>query len=393
MKVSSTEAAQQKKQIQDLVKGQRSEVIKRQNELESIKSFYDKKEEDQKVQGERELIEVHDNNQKNLLEAVDGQKEKLEVLRTNLLSTKEMLDKEQDRLVKTHQDKVQDVNTFYNEKYEQQFAEGEEISKDINHKVNLHIKDINSETDRNILKSQNETGLKLNKIEHDNQIKVKSTEDNYARFRGRLESENSKALLNQEREHQKLINEQLKTQSREAAIKTQIHTDQIKNQDLYYTDLIKQKDVAFKQKVEAMQKAHDMVLTSMKQKYQKELDNLVKSHAEVKELAEQKVNDPFYRMETVSPQIKDLGDHYEVVVDVPETEKENVSVSAHKRKITVGFARRFQNRMEVPEKGEVHHTARTEGSRREIPVADIIDSQNIQQKYVDGQLIFKIKKA
>ncbi|GAB4010518.1 MAG: hypothetical protein Fur0010_03360 [Bdellovibrio sp.] len=393
MKIDASKAYEQKKEINNLVKDQRTEIIKREQELAGIRSLYDQKKEDQKIQGEKELIEIHDNNQKRLLEAVDGQNEKLEEMRTNLILTKEMLDKEQDRLTKTHQDKIQDINNYYNEKFKTQFNEGEEVSKDINHKVNLHIKDINSETDRNILKTQNETGLKLNKIEYENSLKVKSIEDNYARLRGRMELENSKALMQTEREHQKLLNEQLKKQTREAAIKDQIHKDQVKNQEVYYNDLIKQKDIAFKQKVEAMTKAHEMVLTSMKQKYQHELDSIVKAHAERKKLAESKAKDPFYRMETLDPVIKDFGDHYQVAIDIPEGEKENVNLTAGKRKITIGFARRFQNRMEDLDKGVVYHTARSEGSRKEIPVADIVDSQHIEKKYQDGQLIFKVKKA
>lgn len=393
MKINSSQASDQGKQLRDLVKDQRSEIIHRQAEIENIGKLYDKKVEDKKVDGERELVEVQDQNQHKLIEAVDGQSEKLEQMRTNLLTTKQMLDREHDRLVKSHQDQVQDANAFYNEKYQKQFEEGQEVSKDINDKVNLHIKDIDSQAERNILQNQNKAALKLDNIEHQNEVKIKGIDDNYTRIRGKMDTENSRALSMVEKEHKKQMNDRLGGQMKEAEVKQQIHVDQIKNQDLYYTDLIKQKDLGFKQKLEALTKAHDLVINSMKSKYQAELDTMVKDHAKTKQLTEEKIKDPFYQVETFNPKVQDLGDSYIVSIAVPESEIDSVNLTANKRKISVSFARRFQERLEGQEEGTVFHSSRSEGHRKEFPVNDIVDSRHIEQKYADGQLLFKIKKA
>jgi len=393
LKINSNQAAEQRNQLRDLVKDQRAQIIQRQSEIENIGKLYDKKKEDKKVEGEKELVEVHDLNQQKLVEAVDGQSEKLEQLRTNLITTQTMLDQEHDRLVKSHQDQVQDTNAFYNDKFEKQFEDGQEMSKDINHKVNLHIKDIDSQAERNILKNQTEAHLKLDKVEHQNAVKVKTIDQNYNSARSRMESENSKALSSIEKEHQKQMNERLGGLMKDAQVKQQIQVDQMKNQDLYYSDLIKQKNIGFNQKIEALTKAHDLVVNNMKEKYQTELDTMIKDHAKLKQVTEEKIKDPFYQIETFEPKVEDMGDSYIVSLEIPETEIDSVSVTANKRKISVGFARRFQERMEAKDTGAVYHSARSEGHRKEIPVNDIVDSQHMEQKYSDGRLQFKIKKA
>ncbi|PJB52826.1 MAG: hypothetical protein CO099_10545 [Bdellovibrio sp. CG_4_9_14_3_um_filter_39_7] len=189
------------------------------------------------------------------------------------------------------------------------------------------------------------------------------------------------------------MNERLGGLMKDAQVKQQIQVDQMKNQDLYYSDLIKQKNIGFNQKIEALTKAHDLVVNNMKEKYQTELDTMIKDHAKLKQVTEEKIKDPFYQIETFEPKVEDMGDSYIVSLEIPETEIDSVSVTANKRKISVGFARRFQERMEAKDTGAVYHSARSEGHRKEIPVNDIVDSQHMEQKYSDGRLQFKIKKA
>ena len=90
--------------------------------------------------------------------------------------------------------------------------------------------------------------------------------------------------------------------------------------------------------------------------------------------------------------IRDYGEFYEVTLDVPEHEKDNVRLTADKRKLTISMSRRFDGQT-TDVYGDINKTKRTETYTKKLHVADLVDKKDVTSKYENGMLIFRIAKG
>jgi HSP20 family molecular chaperone IbpA len=76
---------------------------------------------------------------------------------------------------------------------------------------------------------------------------------------------------------------------------------------------------------------------------------------------------------------------------VPAHEKENVHLVTNGRKIKITLNKRFEDLVEDKD-GTVNRSSKTQLYSKEVMVKDLINPKNMQVKYEDGEITYKIAK-
>jgi hypothetical protein len=87
VKIDKPTADQNKETLKKLIKGQRNEITQRTQEIKNIQNIYDKKVDDERLIGERKLLDVHDRNKAEFIMATQGKEEKLEAIKKDFVDT------------------------------------------------------------------------------------------------------------------------------------------------------------------------------------------------------------------------------------------------------------------------------------------------------------------
>ena len=148
----------------------------------------------------------------------------------------------------------------------------------------------------------------------------------------------------------------------------------------------------FTQQLQELREKHQQFLAIAEEKMREEVQQLKDNLSKEKKEVMLKGQDAFYRILRLNPTITDEGEAYILSLKVPKHEVDQVSISAHDRKIKLTTSRRFEGKI-TPNYGEAHHTRRREIHTREFLTKDIVIDDPIFKHYKDGVLSFKIFKA
>jgi exonuclease VII large subunit len=102
VEAAKSQIQQNKGELKKLIRSQRDQITNRQQEIKNIEKIYDKKKENQRFQGEVELMDIQHRDLNRLQEASVGQEEKLEEIKKQVTNTQERLIKEEINLKKGH---------------------------------------------------------------------------------------------------------------------------------------------------------------------------------------------------------------------------------------------------------------------------------------------------
>ena len=392
MKITKQDIQQKKDHLRKLDNEQKHKIAAREAEIQSVDKMYDAKVKDAKVQGELNLYEQFDRNEKELVESVVGKQEKLEEMKTNLEKTRERLTNEEIKLKHNYKGRINNVNNFYAEKYKQLYSEGDAKTKEVNFKVNESIKDIEANTDRTLTELTHKSKLKMDESNGQHQLKLLQASDNQAYEIKRLANQNARDMAKANLDHSKNLHQLKKDNLNDFTNRQSIHKKQMDMQVHHYDEILKGQKKAFEDKYQAMIAQHQTTLEGLKQRLDKEVQSMTEHQSKQKDFHQVRMNDQFYSIDKLQPQVQETPNSYIVNLQVPEHEKDGVTLSVNDRMVKLTHTRRFENRLDLSD-GTVHKGGRSEAFTKEFPVSQILDGRNITQKYENGVLSFKINKA
>lgn len=392
MKIENRKMAQD--YMKKLNEGLRDQVVAKEVEIKNINKIYDRKIEDAKTTREIDLIKEQEKSNVALLEEVDRREETLNKVKENLNLTKDQIEKEQSKLTSQNDDKLQDLRLYFDSKYKQLNNESVDRARDIQFETDENLKNLEDQTHFTILDKQYKQADRLNNLDRTHE-KTYTSRMNFNKGREKnQEIENAKRLAQQNLEFQQNKNELDRRQTIEMVTKQKAFKQEIDAKSAHYDDLIKQTDKSYKQKLQAMIETHEKAVKGMQDRFQNEIKTMISSHAETKELYRNMGDDQFYSIKKIQPKVKDMGNFYEIDLDMPAHEKDNVTMSGNMRELKITVARRF-NEIVKQQSGEFDRSSRSEVMSKMIQLPEIIDDTRITQKYDPEQqvLSFRLPKA
>ncbi|PIK15895.1 Hsp20/alpha crystallin family protein [Halobacteriovorax sp. JY17] len=380
-----------KSQLEKLNDSQRKLVSSRQREIEKIDHMYEEKKADERYNGEAELLDIRDRNQTEIAEQLVQKQERLSNIKTSFDDSKKKLDQEKEILSASHQEKIEDLNSVYDNKYRTTFDDASILAEEIDSKTHDTLRNLENEADERILHSTFTSKLRSDEKNIENARKLADQEKVHQVQQKTATKSYERKTAESMMEHEKMLQEQNFKQLSQRKDLEVIHNSEIKSKDEQHKDLLIQEDKSFKQKYAAITKEHQSVLDRIKEKFGQQLNTLINGQMKSKANIENKNDDEFYKITSLEPQVANLEKSYQISLHVPEYEKENVRLTAQGRDLSLSLTRKFSDSV-VSEDGSKNQSNRSEVFTKKISTEDLLNSREITQSYNEGVLTFNIAK-
>lgn len=378
--------------LKGLVNRQRNLVVAKERELENVRNYYDAKKEADRLSGQKEVIEIQDANQKEILAAIDHKTTRLEDMRTSL--QKDLGRLENERAILSQQDALEKEASIARMNDEQAAVSEEalERSREIGQKANQEIAELQKESQFQLAQASVDARNKYDKQiqAHDASLADKMREQRVQV--ATREIEHNQKLNQLKSEFERNAVNVTRTSAADKVKKEQLHLKELKTQEDQYNYLLNEKRKQFEQKFAHLEKEHNTIIQRTESRFKQQLEELSKKYSSIRDATVSRAEDPFYNLNRLNHRLENTPDAYLVHVEVPEHEAESVLLSGHKRSMKLTLNRRYSERLDGKD-GYVDINKRSETFTQEFPVTEIIDDKEISRKYENGVLTFRVAKA
>lgn len=378
--------------LKGLVHRQRNLVAAKEREIENVRNYYDAKKESDRLSGHKELIEVQDNNQKEILAAVENKSSRLQTAREGL--QKDLTRLENERALLAQKESFDQEASIAEGRLQQQIIAERSLdqAKEIGQNANSKIAELQKESQWQIAQAsmQARSNYDDNIKTHESTLGDKLREQQLQlTFK---DIEHNKKLNQARSEFEKDLNQATRSNVGDRNQREQLHLKELKTSEDQYNNILSEKRKQFEQKFAHLDKEHNEIVQRTEERFRKQIEGLSSEYASSRQIAQARKEDPFYHLKSLDHQIEETPEAYLVKINVPEFEADNIILSAHNRTVKLAMNRRFSERLDG-EQGRVNINKRSESFTQEFPVDKIVDSRSITKKYEDGVLSFKIMKA
>ena len=365
--------------------------IKSENEIENVKKIYEQKIEAAKTEGEDRYLRSIKSNDEQLIGASKSYEDKLNNYQEQLKKTEKNIAKEELALKSAETQKLDNVKEQFNNNFSDRYAAATENLKSIQEQSRIGnqriVNESRAEKDFLATTSRNQ----INALSSEYAQKGISTERDY---KSTLENDlrSHQAEMNLQRaELKKVLDKTTEQNKKLEAEKIKVQNVELSNLDTHQKDVLTQKQNDFKIRYENLVKEHDTLLNQIKTQFEADVNKLALQSATQKRNIANKIEDQFYRVESLKPEISENEKEYMVSMKVPEHEHENVHLIVHGRGVKMTLSRKFTDSLEDSD-GSTNKSSRSELFSKDFLSKDILDPKQIAQKYENGILSFKIQK-
>lgn len=364
----------------------------KEKEVERIKKIYEKKVEGAKAEGEDRYESAIKRNDEMIAGVGVDYEQKLQSYKDSLEKTEKNIASAELSYKKDHAEKMRGLKEQFANNVEDEFYRANDNQKAVQDQMKSAVLSVQTKSRNEQRNLESNARSHINALGADYSNKIKNEELEY---RSRLETDkftHDETLRNQRSELKNQLDKSAQQGKRLEMEKAQVQKEELSYLENHHKDILNQRTADFKVRYESMVKQHESILNELQTNLDADMKKMVVSTSSQKKDVSDRVNDSFYRIETLNPSIMDAGKELIVSLKVPEYEKENVHLSAHGRNIKMTLNRRFADTMEAND-GSVNRSTRNELYSKEFTAQDILNSKQISQKYDKGVLTFRIGKA
>lgn len=377
--------------LKRLNESQKRLVQTKEKEIKDLNTVYNEKVKATKIQGDLALSDAHERNKAKVLETLQEKEDRLGKIKEDFTQNQVKLQKEKENLNSINQSQIEDMNEVWRDKYATQFEQAREKAVDINDQSIAQIEELTFQSDEQIKQVAHNAKIRGDEFSKDANKKLRSQQDQFVKSHRQEEKEFRDRLVSQKRDHLDKVTYIDGKNQMELDTRVKSHQSELKFVEEHYAETLKQKDLSFKQKFAQMDKAHNDILTRVKERFDNELKSLVAKYGKYKDNQTEKIDDDFYQVTKLNPQIKDMGKEYILGLEIPSYEKETVNLTAQDRKITLTLTRNFSDAVQGDD-GSLNKSKRSEVMSKTFDIPEIVDSRTIKRKFEDGVLYFSVAK-
>lgn len=367
------------------------QTLKSENEIENIKRIYANKIEAAKTEGEDRYIKTLNRNDGQLIEANKNYEEKLVDLQDNLKHTEKTLANEEKELKNNQTYKLDNLKDQFRDNFEKQneivtdtLRSAHENAKLANQRI---VNSARAEKDYLTMTSKGAVNSLANEY---NQKQMENQRDYKINLDNELQSHHTE--LNHKKDELKNVLDKTTSENKKLeATKKQVQNLELSTLENRQKAALSQKQSDFKVRYENLVKEHESVLNQLKEHFESDKNKMTLENSIQKRTIANKMEDNFYRIESLNPKIVDNEKEYIVSLNVPEHEQENVHLIVHGRGVKMTLTRKFVDSVEASD-GSTNKSSRSELFSKDFASKDLLDHKQIVQKYENGTLSFKVPK-
>ncbi len=389
MKIENNEANQQLKRLENQV---RSKIAQKENDLQAMDAFYKKKAQDIKSEGIGQTIRARENNQQQLMLAADEYQKTIDDYSTSIKETNERLEKEQELLKLNQEDRLRSSDNEFQLFAAKKRDQNQDYIRDFDLETETDLNKMTSKANIAIQKQTRDVKNLVNKRAYDNENKIKDAEKNYEEKLRVTKNEYKDMATNATLEQRDHLNELVANQTKEFKELEYGHKFKMDNSREHFQSLMQQSSSSYNKKYKDMIENQQAVLARLKKQFSKEINELVDQNSSYKNIVSKKIQNEFYQLTKIDPQINEYEKSYVISIEIPDYEKDNVTLHANNKDLSISINRRYDNKVEA-EDGSTNESKRSEIITKKFSVESLVNNKKIDQKYEDGILYFRIFKA
>ena len=374
-----------------LAKKRKKDIKNRQKEIDNIKEYYDKAVKFTKTDGEKRYYEAKLQNEKKLEESYNEGRLEFEHNQKGLKNDLEKIKSSYENEKRIYLARLRELNrSFTNQLLEREENAERKLSKidEIHREAMLTLQD-KSQKELSNLETDALKRVRDNQLR--NRLKIEAQQTNFLKQLGEEGLILDQKLKQEQAKNKKEMEDLNRLQSVKRQQSFQRHNDILETKKEHHKEKIRSEDNSFRQKFNHLKTNHKELLDRVEKNFKNQIEKLIESHSKFKKTINNKLDDNFYHVNLLEPELIDNGKEYLLYLEVPPHEKESVHISARNRNIRLTLARRFEDKI-VNEDGTMDRSRKSEIFAKTIKTKDIIDHDSIRQKYEDGHIIYKISK-
>ncbi len=370
------------------------EAARRRNEreLKTIQSSHTDMKVDLKKTHDNEIVDIQDNNHRQVSNEATKKEKVLEELKTNLSKTSEMTEKQLKEL-KTNADRERvEIHKKLSSDRERINAEHELFLEELNDRLNSESRKVTIDGKNRVEEVKNSLLDEARDTEQYHLGKIQTqTEAHTSRFQ--TDEKNYKNLkYNQDQQFKKERQSTNQRQQVEIGKLTQAHTDHIEVRDTDYRKGLKDQDLFFEKKYGIQLEKNNGQFKLLEEQNKKLIAGLKEDLTKELSKSAARNDDPFYKFESLKPRLKTYEDRVEVEVDVPDHSKQDVQLTLNGKEAIVSFNRRYTDASKTQD-GTINKINKVESFTTRLQTNHFLDAKGIKSSYDNGVMTYVIKKA
>jgi HSP20 family molecular chaperone IbpA len=365
---------------------------KQKAELENLTRRHETNIKEVKKIQDQDIHQVREQHQLELAEEVQKKEAALDALRQSLEKTQRITQTEAQRLEAHAARKRSDTLERSQAEVEKLNNNHNEVVEEVNIRQNTTLNDINEQA-----------RLRENEMNNRNRYTIATQEQEWQH---RLEQQRGQFSNNYQIEGQKfetLANKQQndnKTQLKQTHSLHEQRMNDMNKQHVAYEEKVTthnqkslhEKERFFEQKYQTQLNRHLESEKHLNDLNTKALDKAKDTLNKRVEIEQNRSGDAFFEFTGIKAKLSEKPDSYQVTVQIPEYAKESVLLTANGKELVLTSNRRYQDERKN-EDGSTQKVNKVESMVSRIPVGQVLDPKHLKKDWVDGQLVFTVKKA
>ncbi len=360
-------------------------------ELNSLERNHQNVKDDIKKNHANDLVNVHDNNQRQVLAATEKKEKVLEELRTNQQQTEQVTEKELESLkVGIKKDREAQISRLSSERQRIQEGHNESL-EEMNQTFNEKTRDAHTTGTRELDRMNQTKNQEFTVVKGQQTKKINDQTQNF-NTRFKFDAENYKGIKDtQDAQFKRERATTNLSQQRNIAKMGDEHKFQIDKKDKLFKQSLKAQEQAELKKYEDTMKVHSENFKSLDERHKKVVSQVKTDMTDQISTMVKRSDDPFYKFSDLKPILSTFPDRVEVRVEVPEHSKQDLSVTLNQKEVVVSLNRRYADtNKSVLGSSKV---SKVESFTSRINTDAILDMKSLKSTYENGTMTYVIKKA
>lgn len=360
-------------------------------EMRSIQESFQQRKADLKATNEAAIIDIQNENHKQIDSEQQKKEKVLEGLRKNLDETKQRTEKELAALKTTEEKTTDHVRTKTTHDRQRISQEHESHLEEINDRFNDKAREINYQGQRRLsdiddIQKENYSRLR---DEHTAKVTGQTLEFNKRYSHDEQKYREFKAVQDNTFKKERVQTNQ--RQQKDLAKMTGEHTAFVQEKDKNFRKGLREQDLFLEKKWQDTMKNHESNFKNLDELHKKVVTKVKTDLTNEVSQVVKRSEDKFYQFSELKPVITQHPDHVEIKVAVPEHSKQDLQLTTNNKEIVLVFNRRYQdtNKTDLGS-AKVH---RVESFTSRLNVDAHLDPRSVKSTYDGGTMTFTIKKS
>lgn len=370
------------------------ENLKRKNEREvrQLADAHEKYRLDIKKVHNEEIVDIKNQNQAQVSQEAEKKEKVLTEMKNHLQQTKDLTEKELKTLKNSTIAERADLQKKFSTDRARINAEHELYLEELDHRYNESSKKISYEGNKRIEEMKNHMLNESREKGEYYQDKIHKQTENFTTRFNQNEQTNRKLKDEQDANFKKdRLTTNLRQQTDLGKL-TKTHTEHVEKLDDNYRKGLKEQELFFEKKFENQLGRHNNDFKTLEDKNKKIVEDLKSSLSTEITRTASRNDDPFYKFETLKPELRQFDDYVEVKVKVPEHSKEDIQLTVNGKEALVSFNRRYSDASRM-EDGTINKINKIETFTTRLQTSHVLNPKTVRSTYEDGVMTYVIKRT